>query len=782
MMYMELYDAFTKIHNKRYPDFNYVRSIRKAFKLKGGKKFDKEDWLLKAYELAPDNGHVLERLGRHYRAIATNMDEFQVAVDFLCKCVELYPQRHVALHQLSSCYRSMWYEEESLDEAYVHNNEIRLGLKDKKYGNKKKRSKQDRNSRNDRSYSHEKEMGKLWQHQYQRNRAHIPSRAGNVLQLQCSGLVKSVHQQIPFEKPDEMDIDDVDDHDSGLYEESVCTEDGVDAECDTGKIMTYQDKDVMEGCHLEPQVHPQLKGRDIAPNKPVPPGEIMKHYSKPDRFDVLRANNPVTASTILPDYLDKAIKCLEKANEVVKGTVMRYVVDLARLYLCAGCTEECIEKKKIDLARYETCDECVSQEGMAQECMCKNTFGLKQCGSVHPVKIEHDEKCYIDKAKKIFEGKAKKCPPMCVSDHDKAYYKEQYALFLEKQLAEGPPDCLSDDDYQNRSENIKLLFQQSVIYSIQAREKSRIAFYHLRDILKTKVETGSHEDRSVAKEELALLEMWGANFSRCKDLISQVLKENPEAYHIQWQLVYSFARNKKYHIAYQYMKPLLEMDKIQHVLQYPMEEDCPDTTNGINCDFCLTVAFRSAEIYINSGQPEICQEIYRCIFNGILALNKYQLDEENTFAADEVEMEHMEVDDVRDILIIAEEDVLPLEKLENLLNKFAGLHIFTDNDIPHGHSSVVDLGSCKAKAIIIPVCVEQTQMWLTTLDKVLENKCQPKVYIRTESDIAEEHFKCLPKVDMTNFKHDMTDHEKNSLLEAIFRAMLVEYHDLVTKQ
>lgn len=82
--YIELHDSYKK-----------VQKSGGASLLHGldGVTHDPDEWLKKALDLANKDGHVLERLGRHFRTIANKFEDFQKAAELLEKCASLYPTR-----------------------------------------------------------------------------------------------------------------------------------------------------------------------------------------------------------------------------------------------------------------------------------------------------------------------------------------------------------------------------------------------------------------------------------------------------------------------------------------------------------------------------------------------------------------------------------------------------------------------------------------------------------------------------------------------------------------
>ena len=120
--YIELMEAYHR------SVFNGLTSPEAAIQLAIGRScIDDQYCIEKAIELAPNDGSVLEKVGKYMRSRSKSADDFQEAIRLLEHCIELFPTRHVSLHQLYLAYRSLWIMKNNFDEAKIYNNQLRSG-------------------------------------------------------------------------------------------------------------------------------------------------------------------------------------------------------------------------------------------------------------------------------------------------------------------------------------------------------------------------------------------------------------------------------------------------------------------------------------------------------------------------------------------------------------------------------------------------------------------------------------------------------------------------------
>ena len=322
--YVELVDAQQKLRgefdSKLTP--NFIRSAIGQLKIN-------EKWCIgKAQQLGPDDGSVFEKTGRLLRTRATCLADFQEAERVLKHCVALCPGRHVAHHHLSHVYRSMWIVVNKFEEARLFNNPQKTGARKKKTKRKQ---------RND-AYSH------LAQYQHQPTNAAESVASQNLVSLAAGG-----------------------DSDEGVH-----LEDDNDSVCHSMDTLSIAGS-ASHGAPVSSDAPSSATARPQSQNKPIDLSQSIKnrgvviikpkhaaangkvqHFRTPDYFDVLRTSNPTkSCGTVHNEWLDKAVEHLEKANEAVSGTAVRYLVDLARLYISIAKHDkalQCFSDAKHELA------------------------------------------------------------------------------------------------------------------------------------------------------------------------------------------------------------------------------------------------------------------------------------------------------------------------------------------------------------------------------------------------------------------------------------------------
>lgn len=332
--YMELYDAHKKVRSRPKKE---VKAILDCC-LKGINGLnidDPESWLDKAFELAPTEGHVLERLGRHYRQMASNIEEFRRAEKFLKACIHHCPTRHVAYHHLGLCYYSMWLEDNDLTEAKLHKNDVRNGKKGKRYGSKKK--------------------PRLGEHTYSNLCGQVSSKSKQKRRNKCSfqsdgmGTVNSAANANSSLTNDDASGNDVE---VARFENNDLDDEGVCLSIDTAEtevnFVNRANSSDSAGTHLslddpQPDISdlvqqmegltlPKINQRTLYPNRPTDFGKMPKHFNKPDYYDQLRSSNPRNCPEMKQEYFNKAVECIKQANEIVEKTSCRLILPIILCY------------------------------------------------------------------------------------------------------------------------------------------------------------------------------------------------------------------------------------------------------------------------------------------------------------------------------------------------------------------------------------------------------------------------------------------------------------------
>ena len=231
-----------------------------------------DSFLSVALELTPNDGHILEKIGRLKRITAQSEKHLHEAKNMLEKCVRLYPTRHVSWHQLGRTYRSLW--------LYPQHKEFYCNPVRKGHQKKKKKSKL---KRNDDLFSEvAAEVVKL------RLKEDMVEQAENsALKFANGASVSAVQGHVPNEQSEAGKIDK-----SPVLPQTVA-----------------------------------LKSRN-----PERDG-LPQHRRKVDWFDRFRTENPPASEKDAPEYLKKALDCLKNANDVVNGTLCQILVDLGRLHI-----------------------------------------------------------------------------------------------------------------------------------------------------------------------------------------------------------------------------------------------------------------------------------------------------------------------------------------------------------------------------------------------------------------------------------------------------------------
>ena len=123
--------------------------------------------------------------------------------------------------------------------------------------------------------------------------------------------------------------------------------------------------------------------------------------------------------------------------------------------------------------------------------------------------VESAEDCFIEASQTVF------------NDNDGTYLFEQWAI-LSKEIATN-----ADDD---ELDNIKSLYRQSIEHAVKAKIRSKMAFYNLRDILKSQLETKINidPDYSDINLEYMLLYKTMEQFSVAEEALKTALEKDPK--------------------------------------------------------------------------------------------------------------------------------------------------------------------------------------------------------------------------------------------------------------
>ena len=202
-------------------------------------------------------------------------------------------------------------------------------------------------------------------------------------------------------------------------------------------------------------------------------GDVPRPTKKPDFFDNLRTRNLPVKDNRSRTFLVQAKECFEKAKEISKGMCSPYIVDLARCLVSLGLHDE------------------AEQEFVKAECNLSSTL----------------------------------------NNNDATYLYEQWAL-LRHSRAEKSADA---DD--GTILDAACLYRKAILSAVRARERSRIAFYNLRDLLD---ELLQHDPGNTAlKLEHNVLYNSVEKYSECGEmsLLVEALKNDEETTEVAWQMI-----------------------------------------------------------------------------------------------------------------------------------------------------------------------------------------------------------------------------------------------------
>ncbi len=446
----------------------------------------------RAYHLASGDSWVLARCGRYYRQRACSFRAVQHALDVLNEALEACSSNHVALHEKALCLRMLWvlarkYREQKL----IINDERSKGKKRNGSSVFSETDDVQESSRNICAWC-------IIQHGYESDHSQeseesssSPTSSGMPCDTQetgnvhgCSNLSGATNFCTSMADTGITNSSDVkprilqtDSMNPGKKTFASCRSQscphgwpGCVAQCGPG------DKNFLRR-HSSSQA-------TIQPRNPVTPGKPAEHFCQPGYFDVLRTNNPKDCDEP-HDFLQQAVAAAEQAVEVSGSTILRYLVDLARLYISCGET---------------------------------------------------------DKAEAVFA----EAQSMRSNSDDAAYLFEQWGLLKQGYLGN---DASSLDD-------IKDLFRQAVVSAVHGNQRSRVAFYKLRDIIEAEMKMESN--RLCLLKEKTLLYKCIMDYSRAERSILQALREFPGDQILIWEMLDLFDKTNNVRAARRYINLFME--------------------------------------------------------------------------------------------------------------------------------------------------------------------------------------------------------------------------------
>lgn len=256
-----------------------------------------------------------------------------------------------------------------------------------------------------------------------------------------------------------------------------------------------------------------IKFSTIPPKYPKRESEVPKHYRKPDYFDNLRARNPL-AKDPLHRYLLEARNYFQTASDIRQGTSCRYLVDLARTYV-------------------STCD------------LTKAWDLLVQASNSD------------------------------YSSNDGAYLYEQWGLMAERQVQTG--EDVDENVGEFRCiEEVKNFYRKAIRFSAESKERSRVGFYRLRDIIYDQMQDNPSEIfLSILKKEHLLLYKTIQDARKAQEILDNMKSE--ESIVLMWELVdlfYSRNRPEDADAAFTYLALLADARKLREPVD--LDKDLKD--------------------------------------------------------------------------------------------------------------------------------------------------------------------------------------------------------------
>ena len=228
--------------------------------------------------------------------------------------------------------------------------------------------------------------------------------------------------------------------------------------------------------------------------------DVPRQMKKPDYFDKLRTNNPSVKDNGSRTFLVQAKDCFKKAKEITRGTCSPYVVDLARSLISLGL---------------------------------------------------------YDDAEREFNAANKLVSTM--NNNDATYMYEQWALLRHYRAKQAET---SDED-RGKLKDIARLYRQAILSAVRARERSRMAFYKLRDLLSDELQRDP--DNQALHMEYSVLCNSAEKYSESKEMLVEALKNDEDTRTVAWHMIKLLSIRRHLHdaaTAFMYLTALHEADQL----------------------------------------------------------------------------------------------------------------------------------------------------------------------------------------------------------------------------
>ena len=270
-----------------------------------------------------------------------------------------------------------------------------------------------------------------------------------------------------------------------------------------------------------------------------PIGDVPRQMKKPDFFDKLRTGNRKVKNNTSRKYLEQAKECFEKAKEITKGTCSPYIVDLARCLISLG---------------------------------------------------------FYDDAEREFNTANKLASTL--NNNDATYLYEQWALHRHDRAREEE----IPDERRRKLKDVARLYRQAILSAVRARERSRMAFYELRDLLHEELQ---HDPTNATLQmEYKLLRNSVEKYSECDEMLVEALEKDEETRNVAWHLIRLLHSRRHEHdaaIAFMYLTALHKAHQLD-LEDSVVTSDAHESNKRLLLDVVRQLVNEEDETNADSGQ------------------------------------------------------------------------------------------------------------------------------------------------------------------------------------
>jgi len=340
-----------------------------------------------------------------------------------------------------------------------------------------------------------------------------------------------------------------------------------------------------------------------------------------------------------------------------------------------------------------------------------------------------------------------------MNENDATYLYEQWAIFRH-------------NEGRCQMKDVASIYRLAILYAVRAREKSRIAFYNLRDLLCKELEQDA--TNVAVTMEYEVLNNSVERYSECKEMLVRALEKDEETRDVAWQLIkllHARRHPQDASAAFMYLTALHE------ARQLDLDEDYPADTEQSTRELLIDVVYhlvrdrRRLDDETNDRSDSGCGQTFGEIFRWIVGTRrisdciKLDPDSPRPFA------------NSGEICIAAPSYETPgVSRVVNVLRYVCGIAVveaFVEGncDIPCGCSTLEGLLSVAAisQAVIVVLDSNDTRNWMQLRLSLLEElMTQPTVKTCLVLDeradctgVSPCYFKRWPCVDISG--SDCTD-------------------------